>query len=175
MKQNSPAPARFPVKKIILWSVILLLVMGLLSTCNGGFNLVMYNHLKNPEHYVTATATVTEIGRNRSGEPYLKCVFDDPSVAGNFRGSGLSDGDDPANYSFALLLPTESYDLLTERGFFELFAAGNSITVTASPFIYMDGEFFYIAAITLDGTEYLAFDEGLTNIKRMMRRNPSML
>ena len=72
-------------------------------------------------------------------------------------------------------MPDESYDLLSERGFFESFSAGDTLTITASPFIYMDGNFFYVAALTHNGTEYLSFDEGLTNIKRMMRRNPSML
>ena len=173
MRPTLPYP--FPTKKVILWSVTLLLVMGLLSTCNGGFNLIMYNHLKKSDSYITCTATVTDISRDRNGYPYLRCVFDDRSVATRFNGADLAKGADPESYWFALSLPDESYDLLSERGFFESFSAGDTLTITASPFIYMDGNFFYVAALTHNGTEYLSFDEGLTNIKRMMRRNPSML
>ena len=168
---NAIRTRQIPVKKIIRVSVILLLVMGLLSTCNGGFNPIMYNHLKKLENYVTATATVTEIGYISEGDPYLKCVFDDREVAEDFLGGLSQFADDPLR----LMLPKKSYWLLTERDFFKTLSVGDTITVTASPFIYMDGEFWYIAAITHDGTEYLSFDEGLRNIKRMMRRNPSML
>ena len=162
MKPTLPRP--FPVKKVIFWSVILLLVMGLLTTCNGGFNAIMYKYLKNPEHYVTCTATVTEVGRNRSGEYYMKCDFAQPDST-KYR---LPD-------QATLYVPEENYELLAERRFFMNFSEGDTITVTASNLIYMDGEFFYIAALTHNGTEYLSFDEGLQNIKRMMRRNPSML
>ena len=59
---------------------LLVLVMGLLSTCNGGFNLIMYNHLKKSDSYITCTATVTDISRPRNGYPYLPCVFHHRSV-----------------------------------------------------------------------------------------------
>ena len=173
MKQRPTAFGRFPIKRIILRVGIFLLVIGLLSTCNGGFNLVMYNHLKNPENYITATATVTKIGRGEA--PYLKCVFDEGEIVRQFRGSSLSKDDDPTSYSFTLEIPDQSYRLLTERGFFDHLAVGDTVTVTASPFIYMDGEFFYIAALTHDGTEYLSVGEGMENIHRMMRRDPSLL
>ena len=155
---------QIPVKKVILWSVILLLVMGLLSTCNGGFNAVMYSFLKKPENYVTCTLTVIERGRTRSGEFYMKYELDH-----------MESETDYLPEQGTLYVPEENYELLAERRFFMNFSEGDCITVTTSNLVYIDGNFFYVAALTHDGTEYLSFEEGLANIKRMMRRNPSML
>ena len=159
-----PKKRQIPMKKIILWSVILLLVMGLLTTCNGGFNAPMYRFLKNSENYVTCTVTVTECGRTRSGEFYMKYEL-----------VHMESETDYLPEQGTLYVPEENYELLAEGRFFMSVSEGDCITVTTSNLIYIDGNYFYVAALTYNGTEYLSFEEGLANIKRMMRRNPSML
>ena len=77
-------------------------------------------------------------------------------------------------YEIRLEVTAKNNKLLTENGFYDKVKVGHTITVRASHFIYMDGDFFYIASVTVGNTEYLNFDTGLANIIKMMRKNPGL-
>lgn len=49
-----------------------------------------------------------------------------------------------------------------------------TIEIRASDLIYMDGNFFYIASVMYDETEYLNFDDGLKNIVNMIKKKRSV-
>ena len=77
-------------------------------------------------------------------------------------------------FDFALHVNSDNSKILHSNGFYDSVSLGDKITVTVSSWIYMDGDFFYIAQLECDGTEYLTFDEGLKNIVDMMNKNKSL-
>jgi hypothetical protein len=49
------------------------------------------------------------------------------------------------------------------------------IDITASGLIYMDSNFFFIAAITYNETEYLPFEDGIKNIEEYISAHKSLI
>ncbi len=49
------------------------------------------------------------------------------------------------------------------------------IEITASNYIYMDADFFFIAAVTYKETSYLLFEDGIYNIREYIDKHKSLL
>ena len=155
------------MKKILLFSLVLLLIF--LSSCNG-YNKIMRNHLSDPENYGTYQAIIVECTTGS-----LTVTFEDRASVKSFLGANSNPDIPVEDYRFVLLLTAENSQLLTESGFFETVSAGDKITIRASNYIYMDGNFFQIAMIEHGETVYLPFEKGLQNIITMMENNKSLL
>lgn len=155
------------MKKILLFSLVLLLIF--LSSCNG-YNKIMRNHLSDPENYGTYQAIIVEYTTES-----LTVTFEDRESIGKFLGTDSNPEIPMEEYRFTLVLTAENSQLLTENGFFETVSVGDKITIRASNYIYMDGNFFQIAMIEHGETVYLPFEQGLRNIITMMENNKSLL
>lgn len=163
-------------------AVFLSALMCLLSTACG-YNAIMVDILSDPESYGTFTVTITEI---KSTDEEITDVTDEAFAKNNafiyvtfasYEDAALFLGSTPnrdlplENYGNRLEVTAENNKMLAESGFYDNVKVGDTITVRASHFIYMDGNFFYIASVALGDTEYLNFDTGLANIMKMMKAN----
>jgi hypothetical protein len=77
-------------------------------------------------------------------------------------------------YKFQFRVTKDNSNLLSSNGFYNCVSLEAKISVKVSSYIYMDSEFFYIAQVEYDGTEYLNFEDGLENIVDMMDKDKSL-
>lgn len=173
----------------VLLALLLILLMTTCSTACSGYNGVMYGYLKDRDNYATYTVTVTEIcawdskylekttdladERFENGHIVFCCIFDSYEAVSAFLGTAANEEVPLSDYPISLEITPKSHAALTEAGFYEAFTVGDTLEITASSLIYMDGEFFYIAGLTYGDTEYLSVTKGLQNIVDMMKRNRS--
>ncbi len=158
------------MKKYVI--VCLCLAICLLTTACG-FNHIMKKELSNPESYGTFTVTISDIKSVDDGA-YIYVTFASYDDVQLFLGSTPNKERPLEEYQSRLEVTAENNKLLTDSGFYNIVKVGDTITVRASHFIYMDGDFFYIASVTVGDTEYLNFDKGLDNIIKMMQKNPGL-
>ena len=146
--------------------IALLCSVILLCGCSGIPNAVRRG-LAKPEKYTTSTGILLEI---RSGDEIrLRVSFDDPEEVRKYLDSGSNSGDIPSWNSFQVV--GANMQALEDSGFFDEVPLGSTVTIHASNFIYMDGEQYYIAAISCDGKEYLSFEVGFQNIQDYLEQN----
>ena len=69
----------------------------------------------------------------------------------------------------------EHNQILAENGFYDTVAMNTPIEITASNYIYMDSNFFFIAAVTYNESEYLRFEDGIQNIREYMKEHKRLL
>ena len=158
------------MRKIL--TLLLCLLLCLLTTACG-FNHIMVKELSNPESYGTFTVTVSKIQRAENGT-YIYVTFGSYEDVELFHGSTPNKECPLEDYQNRLEVTEENNKILTDNGFYDKVKVGDTITVRASHFIYMDGNFFYIASVVHNDTEYLNFDTGLANIVKMMKANPGL-
>ena len=146
--------------------IALLCAVLLLCGCSGIPNAVRRG-LAKPEKYTTSTGILLEI---RSGDEIrLRVSFDDPEEVRKYLDGGSNSGDLPSWSGFQVV--GANMQALEDSGFFDEVPLGSTVTIHASNFIYMDGEQFYIAAISCDGKEYLSFEVGFQNIQDYLEQN----
>jgi hypothetical protein len=106
---------------------------------------------------------------------YLLVSFDSKAEVSAFLGVS-PDGvaKELSEYTFYLEINGANNKILLENGFYDAVEEGCQIKVTASNWIYMDGNFFFVSGVTYDGVEYLNSKVGLRNIRTMLRENRSM-
>lgn len=155
-----------------LSALLLCLVICLLTTACG-FNHIMVKELSDPENYGTFTVTVSKIKSAENGT-YIYVTFGSYEDVELFLGGTPNEERPLEDYQERLEVTAENDKILTDNGFYDRVKVGDTITVRASHFIYMDGIFFYIASVVHKDTEYLNFDTGLANIVKMMRKNPGL-
>ena len=146
--------------------IALLCAVLLLCGCSGIPNAVRRG-LAKPEKYTTSTGILLEI--KFGDEMYLKVSFDDPEEVRKYLGGEPHPAALPSWSGFQVV--GANLDALEDSGFFDEVPLGSTVTIHASNFIYMDGEQFYIAAISCDGKEYLSFDVGFQNIQDYLEQN----
>ena len=177
------------MKKYSCFILIFALLLLSLVSCSG-YNKIMRDHLSNPENYQVYEAILTDIYYR---DPVTKEDFDDlenseitdyetvfivtfetTEDVRAFLG-GTPNPDIPLQeFDFALHVNSDNSKILHSNGFYDSVSLGDKITVTVSSWIYMNRDFFYIAQLECDGTEYLTFDEGLKNIVDMMNKIKSL-
>lgn len=74
-------------------------------------------------------------------------------------------------HRLSLELTEENYKILNSNGFFRDVLENDIIELRVSDWIYMDGDFFYIAAVSYDGKEYLNIEIGIESIIDMMKKD----
>ena len=178
------------MRKIICLTIIVTLLLVCLSSCSG-YNKIMIAHLSAPENYHTYKAVVVDMYyQNPQTRELLRnfassdCCEQDVTIVIKlwenieeilpFLGSN-PDPDVPLeSYEISLFITADNSKVLYENGFYEAVSIGDKIEVTASNWIYMDGNFFYVAQVVFDDVVYLNFEDGLHNILDMMNQNKSL-
>ena len=177
------------MKKFSCFILILALLLLTLVSCSG-YNIIMRDHLSDPENYQTYEAILTDIyyqdpvtkevigdlenSKITDYETVFIVTFETTEDVRAFWGGTPNPDISPEEFNFALHVNSDNSKILHSNGFYDSVSLGDKITVTASSWIYMDGDFFYITQLECDGTEYLTFDEGLKNIVDMMNKNKSI-
>ena len=166
---------------VILVTIILILAVFLLSSC--GYNKIMRKRLSNAENYYSWVLEIEEI------YAYY------PDRSERFTEVGCADDIDVSdlrsifmeckvlaidvlelfeqNLRFEIL--KSNVEILLETGFFDVVGIGDQISAKASRWIYMDGDFNYIAKVQISEKIYLQFEDGLQNIIDYMNANKSLL
>ncbi len=148
---------------------LLLLAMLLLSACSG-YNFAMVRHLGDMKNYREYECTLLAAEETEEGMYLTVSLSEEPT----------DDLQYDYFYSEAYQANTTTMRLIQENairleasGFFDTTAPKEVITIKASPYIYMDGNFFYIIAIKAGDTVYLDEETGLKNMVEMMDDNKS--
>lgn len=143
--------------------LVLLLCVLLLMGCSR-YPARVRDQLEDPGHYRTCTGTLTAI---EAGDVVtLRISFEDTETVRAFLGSEPNAAAMP--YIFGFEVVSGNHQLLTDSGFYESILPGDTVTIQASDLIYMDGNYFFLAALSCDGTEYLRFGDGLANISEYL-------
>lgn len=164
----------------------LLAALLLLSSC--GYNAIMYDHLSDEANYYTYQVRLlkayyydVDAREEISVLPPVDIdVTELPEVllrVSETLDPSASESSEPENQwdEFSAQLTKENCQILAENGFFEDIAPEEVFEIRYSPFIYMDGEFFFVAEVVYNGKTYLDFDTGLSNIIKMMDGNRTLL
>lgn len=166
---------------------VCMVILLLLSACSG-YNGVMRRHLSNETNYAEYSGIISDIywydaeekisffdsGETPKGEVVFEISFSAADDVRTFLGSDPGQNIEPADYVFQYDVTEANNAILEENGFYDAVAAGMPIEITTSSFIYMDTDFYFIAAVCYDGTEYLSFDAGFSNITAYISRNKSI-
>ena len=177
------------MRKIVGLIVVISLLLVGISSCSG-YNKNMRDHLSDPENYRTYEAVLTDMCyvdpktreefrdfKNTDFLGYdviLFVKFETVETVSKFLG-GQPNPDIPLDeFQFALTIPVENSEILYENGFYTDIALGEKICVRSSDWVYMDGDFFYIAQLEYNHTVYLSFEAGLKNIIEMLQKNKSL-
>ncbi len=173
------------MKKCILVACALLVCVLCLQSCE--YNGIMYNYLSDSENYKSYSVLLTSISyvedikqparedidaaEFASAETvYLYVVFASREQLAPFLGVSPENIQNPVDtYTVRLKICANNHKQLLQNGFYDAVRAGDEITVTASDWIYMDGEFFYVIGVEQNGTTYLDQTVGLQNVIDMMK------
>lgn len=178
------------MKKIISFLLIATSLCVLLSSCSG-YNKIMRDHLSDAANYQDYTVTLVDMyykdtsnGETRRDfdnqdfvdyDVNISVTFETVEQVSAFLGGSPNKNKPLEDYKFSLVIHAANNRILFENGFYENIAIGNKINIIASDWIYMDGNFFYVAQVEYDGVVYLDFEDGLKNITDHMDENKSLL
>ncbi len=167
----------------------LLILLFLLTSCSG-YNSVMRNHLSDEANYSTYRGEISDIyyydeeHRKVSLLPsdkipeydiVMELTFEDYDTVATFLGGNPDPERSLDEFKFLFEITKENNKILIENGFYDHVALNTPIDVTTSSFIYMDSDFFYIAAVTYNDTVYLQFEDGIRNIIEYINDHKSLL
>ncbi len=179
------------MKKAARLTVIFCCIISviLLSSCSG-FNPIMRKHLSDPNNYKAYHAEIKDIcyygdyHRLHSifssdtvpdSEIIFELSFSDYDSVQEFCGASPNPDIPLEEYCFLFRVTKKNNLILKENGFYDAVEKDTPIDIVASDFIYMDGNFFFIAEVVYNETEYLPLDTGFDNIVTYVRRNWSLL
>lgn len=170
--------------------IVCFCILVLLLTSCSGYNSFMRKHLSDETNYTSFRGEICDIyyldaENNKvsilSSETFPECdvvlelVFEDYETVKTFLG-GEPNRDYALNsFKFIFRITKENSQMLMENGFYDTVAINTPIDIRASSFIYMDSDFFFIAAVKYDETEYLHFEDGIRNIKNYINNQKSLL
>ncbi len=160
-----------------------------LTSCSG-YSAIMRNHLSNEENYASYTGVVCEIYYYDAQDhkvsllsaeeipqcdAYMELTFSDRDSVSSFLGGEPNPDWDLDEFQFSFIITKECNQILAENGFYDTVAVDTPIIITASSFIYMDTDFFFIAALACKDKQYLTAEEGLQSIRAYVNENKSWL
>ncbi len=170
---------------IVCFSILLFL----LTSCSG-YNSFMRKHLSDETNYASFRGEICDIyyfdaENNKVSilssdklpecDVVLELVFEDYDTVKTFLG-GEPNPDYALNtFKFQFRITKENNQILMENGFYDTVTINTPIDITASSFIYMDSDFFFIGAVKYNKTEYLHFEDGIGNIKKYINMQKSLL
>ena len=152
-----------------------LILVCLLSGC--GYNPIMYNYLSDRNNYKTHTVQIEKIiyPEEDSDKTFLWVTFPSYEAVDQFEGYEVDREKPLSEYVEVFSLCSENHQLVTENQFYDEISVGDTIEITASAWIYMDGYFYYIIGVQCGEKEYLNPDEGLKNVIRMMNKKRGLI
>lgn len=155
---------------------VLLLAMTLtltLSSCLVGYNPIMQDHLGDINNYVEYSGNYLDY---IEGEYSLNFIMTFDKAPDNNLGYYYDYSDEyGTDVQYYMELCPANAEALKASGFFDEVAVNDPITIKVSPWIYMDGNFFFIISVKTADKVYLDEDTGLANMKEMMRKNPGLI
>lgn len=174
------------MRKSIALLVIILLLGLLLNSCTS-YPKPLYNRLSNPEYYDEFSMIIRgfeysdvdtnqieeytpDISEERIHQIYIVVSCDSRETFINFFGGISEDTTDEkiSEEHIYLQLCKENNDILISGNFYDELSVGDNITVSATHFVYFDVGRNYVCSIKTENKTYLDFDEGLSNIVKMM-------
>jgi len=156
------------------WSIVLLLIC-LLTGC--GYNHHMYDYLSDRNNYKTYTVQIEEIiyPDEDSDKTFLRVTFSSYEEVKQAKGYEADREKPLSEYIEVFSLCPENHQSVAENGFYDEISVGDTIEITASAWIYMDGYFYYIIGVRGGEKEYLNPDEGMKNVIEMMNGNRGVI
>jgi len=177
------------MQRYIALVLCLVIILSLLTSCSG-YNYIMRNHLSDETNYHSYYGEILDIyyynddnkkvsllssDKIPECDVVIKLNFDDRDTIKKFLGAEPNPRWSLDKYYFLFEITKENHKILAKNGFYDSVAMSTPIEITASSYIYMDSNFFYIAAVTYNETEYLLFEDGIQNIKKHINKRKSLL
>ena len=159
-----------------------IILLFLLASCSG-YNSKMRDHLTDAANYDSYSGEICDIyyldpqNKKISVLPsdgfsqydvVIEVTFEDHDTVKNFLGAEAKPEWTLDDFKFQFLITKENNEILIENGFYDEIAMNTPIDITTSSLIYMDSNFFFIAAIVYNGTEFLRFEDGIENINEFV-------
>ena len=174
------------MKKLLALTVIISLLGILLISCKPYGN-PMYTRLSNPGYYKEFSVIVEDIEywdadvkKMKEYSPdiliseedtvYITARPDSRETYAEFYG-GISEdvSDEIVNeYRINLKICKANNDILIANGFYDEISVGDTISAWSTYFVYFDVTHSYMAGVKTESKTYLDFDEGLSNVVKMM-------
>ena len=176
-------------RRFITMILCLFAVLSLLTSCSG-YNTQMRNHLSDEANYHSFCGIICDIyyfdAENKKVsllasdvipdcDVVVELTFDERDTIKKFLGSEPNSEWSLAEYKFAFDITKENNQILVENGFYDTVVTNTLIEITASSYIYMDSNFFFVAAVNYNETEYLCFEDGIKNIQEYINEHKSLL
>lgn len=176
-------------RRFITTILCLYIVLSLLTSCSG-YNAQMRKHLSDEANYHSFCGTICDIyyfdaennkvslpasGEIPDCDVVIELTFGDRDTVKKFLGSEPNSEWSSAEYKFVFEITKENNQILIENGFYDIVSINTPIEITASNFIYMDSDFFLIAAGTYNETTFLSFADGIQNIRKYLNDHKSLL
>ena len=173
----------------IKYFIVLFVLISLLTSCSG-YNSKMRNHLRDDMNYHSYRGTICDIyyfdeddkkvsllssDEIPDCDVVVELTFDDLDTIKKFLGSEPNPEWSFTEYKFAFDIAKENHQILFENGFYDIVSVNTPIEITTSSFIYMDSNFFFIAAVTYNETTFLTFEDGIQNIREFINEHKSLL
>ncbi len=159
------------MKKLI--AIILACLTLLLTSCGGrGFNYIMRDHLSDIDNYTEYECIYKGV---EEGYYNLELAVSFSETPKDDLACGIYFSEEyQADVTFIEIIDANEM-ILIENGFFEDVQTNSEITIKASPFIYMDTNFYFVISVQVGDTVYLNEETGLQNMIEIMKKNKSLL
>lgn len=176
-------------KRFVAVILCLAAILFLLTSCSG-FNSKMRKHLSDAANYKSCRGVICDVyyldAENKKvsllgSEEIPECdvvielTFDDRETVRRFLGAEPNPEQPLEEYRIQFDITKENHQILAENGFYNIASVNTPVEITASDYIYMDSEFFFVAAVTCNEAEYLRFETGIQNIQEYMDELKSLL
>ncbi len=161
----------------------------LLLSCSG-YNSQMQNHLTDATNYDSYRGEICDIyyfdSENKKVsmlssdgfsqyDAVIEVTFENYDTVKKFLGAKPNPEWALDDFRFQFKITKENNQILTENGFYDAIAMNTPIDITTSSLIYMDSDFFFIAAINYNETEYLRFEDGIKNIQEFINTHKGLI
>jgi len=160
-------------------SLMVFLIVFTVPLTSCGYNGIMYKYLTNADNYYSLGVYVKSIYYYLDGnsEKFEDFKNEDILQARDIYISvqiDTSDSQPIVGHTYDFEIIPSNNELLYENGFYDNIEIGEYCNIRASWWIYMDGNFSYLASVIHMEDEYLNFDEGLNNIVELMDQDRSL-
>ena len=177
------------MQRFIATLLCFFILLFLLTSCSR-YNSIMRDHLSDKTNYNSYRGEICDIyyfdAENKKTslllsdevpecDVLIELTFDDRDTVKKFLGAEPNPEWSLDEYKFTFDITKENNQILVTNGFYEAVDVNTQIEITASSFIYMDSNFFFIAAVTYNESEYLRFEDGIQNIREYMNEHKSLL
>ena len=177
------------IRRFIAMILCLFVVLSLLTSCSG-YNAQMRNHLGDETNYHSFCGTICDVyyfdAENKKisllasdvipdCDVVVELTFDDRDTIRKFLGGEPNPERSLTEYKFAFDITKENNKILVGNGFYDILSVNTPIEITTSSFIYMDSNFFFIAAVNYNETTFLTFEDGIQNVQEYINEHKSLL